>query len=236
LLRLEDSDPLPDALAIGLEIEGITAGWIRASGIIADVEIRAGDDVRRVNGPVMAVSIDSSIVGGRDSLVLRGVFARDSGASIETFAGEVVRARAIMLDVVITALDETVALAPPPPERKAPTPPQPPVQWSGAIDASARSPEPSPKPQPVLAGRTDPMPLPPKLRRKETVDQPFPEAGDVVEHFAFGRCEVVKSDGDRLHLKLARDGRIREIALEMLKVVTLEPVDGHQVYRLDRKL
>ena len=143
-----------------------------------------------------------------------------------------------MLDGVIPVLDDaiTAGIAAPPPERKAPTPPQPPVQWTGAIDASARSPAPSPKPQPVLAGRTEPMPVPPKLRRKETEDHPFPEAGDFVEHFAFGKCEVVKSDGDRLHVKLARDGRIREIALEMLKVVTLDPADGHQRYRLDRKL
>jgi hypothetical protein len=232
LLRLEDSDLLPEALAIGLEVEGITAGWLRASGVVADLEIRAGEDIRRVAGPVMAATIESSIVGGRDSIVLRGVFSRDSGASIETFAGELVRARVLTLDVVVTALEEGTVTAPPP-ERKAPAPAP---AWSAAVDASARLPEPSPKPQAVLT-RTDPMPVPPKIRRPETdSDQPFPEAGDVVEHFAFGRCEVIKSDGDRLHVKLARDGRIREIALEMLKVSTMEPVDGRKHFRLDRKL
>jgi predicted DNA-binding protein with PD1-like motif len=237
LLRLEDNDLLPEALAIGLEVEGITAGWLRASGVVADLEIRAGEDVRRVSGPVMAATIESSIVGGRDSIVLRGVFSRDSGASIETFAGELVRARVLTLDVVITALEEAT-VAPSPPERKAASPmaQAPAPAWSAAVDASARSPEPSPKPQPVLV-RTDPMPVPPKIRRAETdVDQPFPDAGDVVEHFAFGRCEVVKSDGDRLHVKLARDGRIREIALEMLKVSAMDPVEGRKHFRLDRKL
>src|SRR5206468_3654912 len=79
LLRLEDSDLLPEALAIGLEVEGINAGWLRASGVVADLEIRAGDDVRRVSGLIMVATLESSIVGGRDSIVLRGVFARDTG-------------------------------------------------------------------------------------------------------------------------------------------------------------
>ncbi len=231
LLRLEDNDVLPEAIAVALEVEGISAGWLRASGAVTDLEVRAGDAIRRVSGPVMATTIESSIVGGRDSIVLRGVFTRDSGASIETFAGELVRARVLSVDVLVTALEEGAVVA----ERK-PQPPVPAPAWSAAVDASARSPEPSPKPQPVLA-RTDPMPVPPKIRRAETdVDQPFPEAGDVVEHFAFGRCEVIKSDGDRLHVKLARDGRIREIALEMLKVIPMDAVDGHKRYRLDRKV
>ena len=53
-------------------------------------------------------------------------------------------------------------------------------------------------------------------------DQVFPEPGDEVQHFAFGKCEVLRSDGDRLHLKVGKDGRIREIALEMLKVTLLD--------------
>jgi len=69
-------------------------------------------------------------------------------------------------------------------------------------------------------------------------EQVYPDAGDVVEHFAFGRCEVVKSDGDRLHLRLGKDGRIKEIALEMLKVMPLPPVEGSagRHFKLDRKL
>lgn len=231
LLQLDATDTLPDALAVGLEVEGVAAGWVRASGALADVEVRAGDDVRRVPGPVMAVVIDGAAVAGAGSLVLRGVLSRDTGASIETFAGEIVRARVLSLDVVVTALEDGApARKAPSPERAAAT-----AAWSGAAEASARTPEPSPRPQPVLP-RVEPMPAPPRPRHVETdVDQPFPEAGDVVEHFAFGRCEVLKSDGDRLHVRLARDGRVREIALEMLKVATLDPEGTQKRYRLDRK-
>jgi hypothetical protein len=58
----------------------------------------------------------------------------------------------------------------------------------------------------------------------------------MVEHFAFGRCEVLKSDGDRLHLKVGKDSRIREIALEMLRVTPLADDGGQRTFRLDRRL
>ena len=52
-------------------------------------------------------------------------------------------------------------------------------------------------------------------------EQVYPDAGDVVEHFAFGRCEVVKSDGDVPTSGSARTAASREVALEMLKVTPL---------------
>ena len=72
----------------------------------------------------------------------------------------------------------------------------------------------------------------------EEEEQAIPEPGDIVEHFAFGRCEVVKTDGDRLHLRLPKDQRIKEIALEMLRVELIPPVEGAtgSHYKLARKL
>ena len=83
------------------------------------------------------------------------------------------------------------------------------------------------------------MPLRPvKPVQQEEEEQLMPDAGDIVEHFAFGRCEVVKTDGDRLHVRLGKDGRIKEIALEMLKVSSLPPEEGQTTrhYKLARKL
>jgi len=47
-----------------------------------------------------------------------------------------------------------------------------------------------------------------------------------------------RTDGDRLHLRLGKDQRIKEIALEMLRVELIPPVDGETSnhYRLARKL
>ena len=81
-----------------------------------------------------------------------------------------------------------------------------------------------------------PMPRPPARPAASQVEEVYPDAGDLADHFAFGRCEVVTSDGDRLMLRIPRDGRIKEIALEMLKVSRREDENGKRVYKLDRKM
>jgi hypothetical protein len=73
-------------------------------------------------------------------------------------------------------------------------------------------------------------------QREEDHTSQFPEAGDVVEHFAFGRCDVLKSDGDRLYLRMHKDGRVKEIALEMLKVTPTGEEDGKRAYKLARRM
>jgi len=100
--------------------------------------------------------------------------------------------------------------------------------WPDAVAASAPTPARS-------TGAPGTFARPP-TRVVESEDGPYPVAGDTVEHFAFGSCEVLKSDGDRLHVRM-KDGRIREIAIEMLKVTPIGPSEGDkQRYRLDRKL
>lgn len=82
------------------------------------------------------------------------------------------------------------------------------------------------------------MPRPIRAVAKDDDEQLVPEEGDIVEHFAFGRCEVVKVDGDRLHVRLGKGGRVKEIALEMLNVSALEPEEGSTArrFRLSRRL
>lgn len=72
--------------------------------------------------------------------------------------------------------------------------------------------------------------------RADTSHDVLPEEGDAVEHFAFGSCDVVKSDGDRLHLKVRKDGRVKEIALEMLRVQVLESEGTVRRFLLQRKM
>jgi hypothetical protein len=80
------------------------------------------------------------------------------------------------------------------------------------------------------------LPTRPARKASDDDDTPSPEPGDLVDHFAFGRCEVLKSDGERLHLRVHKDQRIREIALEMLRVSRLPDEGGVRRFRLDRKL
>src|SRR5262249_31749708 len=110
-----------------------------------------------------------------------------------------------------------------------------PPAWNEAITASASTPQDRPRPAaPVQVAAA--MPPRPVRQAPEDDGTIFPEAGDVVDHFAFGRCEVLKSDGDRLYLRMQKDGRIKEIAVEMLKVTALPDEDGKRMFKLARKL
>jgi predicted DNA-binding protein with PD1-like motif len=148
----------------------------------------------------------------------------------------------------------TAATSPAPPQ--IPAPPQqimPSPTQSGFAEVSrapidaprpaASAPQASPpggaRPSPTFSAMNQAMPQ--RIARPvqvETEDDPVPEPGDVVEHFAFGRCEVVKSEGDRLHVRLGKDQRIKEIALEMLKVSSLPLEEGQtsKHWKLARKL
>lgn len=81
-----------------------------------------------------------------------------------------------------------------------------------------------------------PAPLIPKKPLREFGPEVYPEEGDIVTHFAFGRCTVVMSDGERIRLQQERDGRVREVALSMLRME--EPTiqeDGKKHWELQRK-
>jgi len=217
---------------------------------------------------------------GNRSRSLRAVLARESDRGLETLAGEIVSARAVAFEVLVTALDDlslarTTAAgvglldassgnAPPavpavrspgsiPSTRSSvtasptspgmpmpPAPPSPPVtsampsatpsSWASAAEASHQ----------VERAATTTVQMPQKpVRPGVDLDTPSPEPGDVVDHFAFGRADVIKSDGDRLHLRVHKDGRIREIALEMLRVTRLDgdgPVGATRRFKLERRL
>jgi predicted DNA-binding protein with PD1-like motif len=262
ILRAEAGEMLPEALANELRDQAVTCGWLRASGVLTDVELRAyGSDTaalgptRRIAGPVHVIAIEGSIglYAGDVSFGMRAVVARETDRGMETLAGEIVRARVVGLEVLVAAFDEhavaraldagvwLVGEAPtspaprPAPPPRAPDPsPQPPPAWNEAVAASAAAPPERPKPAaPNLSAALPPRPVKPQREEEHSV---FPEAGDVVEHFAFGKCDVLKSDGDRLYLRMHKDGRIKEIALEMLKVTPVGEEEGKRSYKLARRL
>jgi predicted DNA-binding protein with PD1-like motif len=270
VIRLSTGELLPDALVTRLRDEGVTCGWLRGSGVLVDVELRAFDaelgtlgSPRRIAGPVHALSLDGGIgaTGGEISLSLRALLARAADRGLETLAGEIAGARAIAVEALITALDDvrlersldsaagvwlfgaaTSSASSPlrpgpagaPAQRSAPRP-----EWSAALAASGGD-ERDAGTYPRTADLAAPpgLPRPPRPARAHlALDSPAPEAGDSVDHFAFGRCDVLKSDGDRLHLRVHKDGRIREIALEMLRVAPLgDDGDGKRRFKLERKI
>jgi predicted DNA-binding protein with PD1-like motif len=251
VLRAGPGETIPDALVAVLKRERVSCGWLRASGVLSDVEIRAYDGglgglgrTRRIVGPVHALALEGAIgvADGEPSLSLRVLLARESDSGLETLAGEVSTAQTIALEAFVTALDDvtlerslderaglwllggtsaapaarTAVAKPPGP----PAPPgAPPGQWAMALEASERVDAPGLRGGLSAASAATIPARPP--RPELDLDVIVPEQGDVVEHFAFGRCEVIRSDGERLHLKVQKDGRVREIALEMLRVTLL---------------
>ncbi len=64
----------------------------------------------------------------------------------------------------------------------------------------------------------------------------MPSEGDLVDHFAFGVCTVVEAQGDRLKIRDTKGaGRVREVSVDMLKVMPPTESDGKQLFRLVRK-
>jgi predicted DNA-binding protein with PD1-like motif len=285
VLRASSGEILPDSLAARLRDEQVTTGWLRASGVLTDVELRAFDadlgtlgSTRRIGGPVQVLALEGSIglVDGEPSFSLRALLARETDRGLETLAGEIASARAVALEVLVTALDDLVlgrsvdgaagvwlldsapssaegrpraAVAPgargampaaPGPTTSSASAAVPPAAWSAALEASDVADREPPRPRAAAApsGAAGGTPMPARPARPPTdFDVVYPEPGDVVEHFAFGGAEVIKSDGDRLHLKVHKDGRVREIALEMLRVARLPDADdGRRRFKLERRL
>jgi predicted DNA-binding protein with PD1-like motif len=267
VLRAQSGEMLPEALVRELRDQAVACGWIRASGVLADVELRAFRSEggasgalgrpRRIDGPVHVLSLESSVGlhEGDVSVGMRAVLARESDRGLETITGEIVAARVIALEVMVTAFDDlalpraldaqasvwligeggAVAAG-----EKARAPAADPA-WSAAAAASSEVEPPRRAPAPATSqGSMQQAPMPQRIVRPQSTvveeTQMVPEAGAIVDHFAFGRCEVLKSDGDRMHLRLAKDQRVKEIALEMLKVTPLPDEDGKPRFRLDRRL
>jgi predicted DNA-binding protein with PD1-like motif len=262
--RLAPGDALPDALFARLREAGVATGTLRGHGVLEHVELRTFapqtrslGPARAIAGAVHAIAVEGAIglSDGAPQAALRAVLSRETDAGVETLSGVLVAARVIAFEVsVISAQDLALPLAhdaragvamlgdgraPSPSPSPSPSPahapsPSPPAAWAEAIATSqAQSPLRASAPAgPALPARPPQRPVP-----DDDGEQIFPEAGDEVQHFAFGTCEVLRSDGDRLHLKVGKDGRIREIALEMLKVALVgDPDERPRKFKLDRRL
>jgi len=258
LLRGEEGDTLPRSIVRLLEERGVTSGWLRGGGILAGVELRTFGErtrTRHLRGPVQLVSLEGSVgqLAGRVSVGLRAVLVYDTDRGVETVAGEIVHAEILALEALVTAFDDLRVVR----ELDEPT-----GTWliaAGKPAASAEEPVPSPAAAPsppastpapapaaeVPAGwgaaiaaseaKKDEVPIAPAQSAAALDALLRPRAGDFVEHFAFGRCEVLKADGDRIKIKVPKDGRIREISLTALRVTPIEGRGPKRSFRLERR-
>jgi hypothetical protein len=216
-----------DLLEALAEVSRAGEAWIDGSGHLEGVELKvageASDPVRALKGRFTLLHL-AGPSGGPYAVTL----ARASEAGIEVRGGMLIRARSAGVTLAVHAC--TVA-APVPAVRATSSD----VRGQRAEAEAARTPA-SP-PQPVWARVAAANAAAAERDEEEEVEPAAPEAGDLVDHFAFGVCEVLTSDGDRLKIRDVGGpgGRIREVSLSMLRVVGPTEVDGKRQFRLVRK-
>lgn len=203
------------------EAFGRHRGWIQATGFVEDVELKLGADaadVRRTFRGRFALADLGGPLGGPYGATL----ARAVGDKVEVLAGVLVRARsggvqALCIsagDAPSRVLAETAGADEPPlPLAASPGFAKRPLvsAFAAKVGVAGAAPD-------------------------DDVEEAVPERGDLVEHFAFGICEVLSAAGDRLVLRdLRSQGRIREIALGHLRVNGPVEHDGKRLFRLSRR-
>lgn len=198
-------------------------GWVQATGFVDEVELKlAGDgaDVRRVFRGRYALAQLAGPLGGPYGVTL----SRAVGERVEVVAGVLVRARSAGVSALCTSAGDSL--------------PRPRAETGDDVLVPAvtrAAPEPNFAKRPLtsaFAARVGVSGAAPD----DDEGPALPERGDLVEHFAFGLCEVVSVTGDRLVLRDPRgSGRIREIASERLSISGPTEHQGKRLFRLMKR-
>jgi hypothetical protein len=194
-------------------------GWIQATGFVEDVELRlsgTSSEVRRAfPGRFTLVALGGPL-GGPYGATL----SRLENGTVSLLAGVLVRARSREVTAVcIGSGPPRVDVAPPPVPAGKPASPANPARPPGGSNFASRV--------GAAAALSD---------EEDAAGSESPERGDLVQHFAFGLCEVLSAAGERLVLRDAGgNGRIREIAIDRLAVTGPVEHDGKRLFRLERR-
>lgn len=264
-------EDLVAAVASALAQHAVGNAWIVGHGTLDEVEVRDGETTRTFATPSRVVALHGRAIGGT-TLVLSATVSRSTVRGPELLVGDVVRARAGMLEVMITPLitapatevgeardhpseggvrgdggdrddgdDREVA---PALERAAAKPAIDPTSPWGALAKASAEAAASPvrvptrvvaKPaSPPTALPTPAAPVPPR-RIARVEEETYPDVGDVLDHFAFGRCVVLRSDGDELLVQNPTSGRTRTIRLSALQQHGPFDEEGKRLYRLTQR-
>jgi len=218
LVTVADGENLLDALA---EACGPGDGWVAAVGHVDSVELRVageGADVRKQLRGRLTLAQLSGPFGGPYFATL----SRHTSLGAELLAGQLLAARSAAVTATLWiaqgSVRELVDAAPP------------------RAEAPAAAPAPAAA-APAAAGWAAAAHAAAAANAVEEDEEPKrPQRGDLVRHFAFGLCEVLQDTGDRLKLRdMHGQGRIREIAVDMLEISPPTEQNGKRTFKLSRK-
>ncbi len=218
VVRVPDGSSLIDALS------NEKGGWWQASGFVEEIELRVageGADRRReLRGRHTLVSLNGP-AGGPYSLLL----ARAEPGGFELAGGELVSARSAGVQALFIP-----ALVPAGVEGEF----EDADEGAPKAEASRGS---AAAPQGLSGWAAQAAQAASQQRvEEEEEEQAQPDRGDLVHHFAFGWCEVLMVNGDRLKLRdIAGPGRIREVAIDRLDVRGPTEKDGKRAFKLTRR-
>jgi hypothetical protein len=203
--------------------------WIDGTGHVEGVELRvageATDPVRAFKGRFTLLHL-AGPSGGPYSVTV----ARAAESGIEVRGGVLVRARSAGVTIAIHAAGPAAL-------RSAGSEPRARERVEVEAAQAARAPGPAGPPPPVWARVAAANAAAAARDEEDDVEPLAPEAGDLVDHFAFGVSEVLTSDGDRLRIRdVSGPGRIREVSLSMLRVMAPTESDGKRLFRLVRRV
>lgn len=262
VLHLERGEEIPVALIRALHEVEAKAAKITGVGIIEAVELASIDPqgrshTQRIDSPAIVVSLlgDVALEDGAMNVHLYATLARQTELGHQTFSGHVRWGRASALDLFVTVFDDVVL------ERLTDE-----HGFSAALHATARTTsgsatkiaiEEAPREivaaPPVAAAKPAPKEVEPEWKVQsgapaltpparpakpdEDTVETYPDVNDLVTHFHFGECEVIGSDGERIRLRQIKDGRVREVALAMLKIEgpLADAATGKRLFKLSRK-
>lgn len=232
-----DDSQFPANLFAFAKKENVERATVRFSAFASSVTLLPLDDSFgvKVDAPIQILHASGTLIRKGDGYDLSIHFVgsrRTDFGSLEQFGGSLGEATFVRGTGVIETYRSVGSFEELPPKSSPNAQTIPPMAQAWA-DVAAFSEE-RPRVSTPAAVPSGPPPLS-RLRPEES-EGATPQARDVVEHFAFGRCTVTKSDGERLLLKVEKDGRFREIAIEMLKVTEIESSGSHRRFRLDRKM
>jgi hypothetical protein len=196
-------------------------GWIQATGFVDDVELRLpaeGAEVRRTFRGHFALAALAGPLGGPYGVTL----SRTSGEGVEVLAGVLERARSGGVSALCISAGEAPA--------RAETP-------GSVLDAPGAAASPGFAKRPLVSAFAAKVGVTQAAPDDDDADEPtLPERGDLVEHFAFGLCEVLSVTGDRFVLRDHKgSGRTREIDSARLTISGPTERDGRRLFRLAKR-
>lgn len=230
LVEAQSGDSLPDDLVLALEVADVKSARLSGTGRLRSAELvvttMTGEARRTLQGRSELITLEGAFAKAPRGLELWATLAFETDFGHEVVAGRLVKATVESLEALVVALDAA------------------PARPGAATEPSRAAAPPAPSPSspathgPGAAGEASSPPVPPARYKTASHDSDeYPEPGDLVTHFHFGECTVIESDGERIRLRQGPEGRVREVALSMLRIdpPTVDAETGKRHFELRRK-